>query len=311
MKAINVAKVPVVLIAMILMLRGVAFGQGGWTDDRTTVRLTTSTDKVGIGTSSPWELLTVFGADATIGIQVSGVSETGALNFKKPSGNGIIAQITSKHSGAEWSENGDLTFKVRNSGVSTDAMYIDKVGNVGIGTTNPGEKLEVSGGATKITNTGNGAVLLDLNTERHWQFKQFGTGESTALELKSIDGGGNKHFLITTDGGVGIGTTNPQTKLAVNGTITTKEVKVTNSGWSDFVFEDGYNLMPLAELEQSIKENGRLPGIPSSEEVAANGISLGEMQAKFLQKIEELTLYMIELKTENEELKERVTILEK
>jgi len=96
----------------------------------------------------------------------------------------------------------------------------------------------------------------------------------------------------------------------VDGTITAKEVVVTVEGWSDFVFEKDYNLMPLNEVEQHVKEKKHLPGIPSAEEVAADGVSVGEMQAKLLQKVEELTLYVIELKKENEQLKRRVAALE-
>jgi hypothetical protein len=95
--------------------------------------------------------------------------------------------------------------------VSTDA--------VGIGTTTPGAKLHVSGGPVTIANPGEGAVLLHLGTERHWELRQFGTGQSAALELASVGGGGNKDFIINTTGGVGIGTTNPQERLEVNGNI--------------------------------------------------------------------------------------------
>jgi hypothetical protein len=92
-------------------------------------------------------------------------------------------------------------------------------------------------------------------------------------------------------------------KLAVEGTIGAREIKVESSGWSDFVFEPDFDLPTLQEVENFIDQNGHLPDIPSSEDVEENGISLGEMDAKLLQKIEELTLYMIELKKENEEMK--------
>lgn len=112
-------------------------------------------------------------------------------------------------------------------------------------------------------------------------------------------------------GNVGIGTTSPQSELAVNGTITTKEVIVTQDGWPDFVFADNYNLIPLNKLEKHIKANKSLPGIPTEKEVLENGVSLGEMQAKLLEKVEELTLYVIDLKKENEELKTRISALER
>ena len=106
-------------------------------------------------------------------------------------------------------------------------------------------------------------------------------------------------------GNVGIGTLDPQGyKLAVNGTIRAKEIKV-DSDWADFVFKKGYKLPTLEEVEQHIGEKGTLPGVPSEEEVKANGVNLAETNALLLQKIEELTLYIIEMKKEINELKKR------
>ncbi len=98
-------------------------------------------------------------------------------------------------------------------------------------------------------------------------------------------------------GNVGIGTTHPKQKLSVNGAILAKEVVVStaSSNWPDYVFADEYKLSPLSEVDKFIKENKHLPNIPSAEEVAENGLTLGEMQKKQMEKIEELTLYLIQL----------------
>jgi len=112
--------------------------------------------------------------------------------------------------------------------------------------------------------------------------------------LFSWDSYGNRKMILTASGNLGIGITNPQNKLDVNGTIHSKEVKVDMDGWSDFVFKKEYNLPTLEEVEKHIKEKGHLENIPSEEEVLKNGINLGEMNTKLLQKIEELTLYSIE-----------------
>ncbi|WP_322932379.1 pyocin knob domain-containing protein [Bacteroides sp. CG01] len=106
-------------------------------------------------------------------------------------------------------------------------------------------------------------------------------------------------------GKIGIGTVNPSNELDVNGTIRAKEIKVV-SDWADFVFKKGYNLPSLKEVKRHIDENGTLPGVPSEKEVKANGVNLAETDVLLLQKIEELTLYIIDLKQEIEDLKSQI-----
>jgi hypothetical protein len=85
---------------------------------------------------------------------------------------------------------------------------------------------------------------------------------------------------------------------------------VTLTGWADFVFEENYRLMPLSQLEDYIRTHGHLPDIPSTEEATNGDISLGEIQTKLLQKIEEMTLHLIRLEKENEELWRRLKSLD-
>ncbi len=103
--------------------------------------------------------------------------------------------------------------------------------------------------------------------------------------------------------------------LAVNGTIYATEIKVKNynttTGWPDYVFKPNYDLKTLNEVDHYIKKNGHLPEMPSAKQINEEGVSIGEMQAKLLQKIEELTLYMIEMKKENEVLKKEIDQLKK
>ena len=114
-----------------------------------------------------------------------------------------------------------------------------------------------------------------------------------------------KSSSIYSIGNIGIGIEDPKERLEVNGTIRSKEVKIEATGWSDFVFDKNYDLPKLSDVEKHINEKQHLPGIPSEKEVLENGISVGEMQTKLLQKIEELTLYVIGLdkKIENQNVK--------
>ena len=89
------------------------------------------------------------------------------------------------------------------------------------------------------------------------------------------------------------------------GQVKTKEIVVTLEGWSDYVFDSGYRLMPLGELERYVNANKHLPNIPSATEVEKNGVNVGEMNALLLEKIEELTLYIIDLQKQIDELKNK------
>ncbi|MEY4927180.1 MAG: hypothetical protein RI894_1616 [Bacteroidota bacterium] len=127
-------------------------------------------------------------------------------------------------------------------------------------------------------------------------------------------GGGNYYMLLKDDGKIGMGI-DPGScqnafagnyRLYVKDGIMTEKVKVAvacSSNWADYVFAPNYNLAPLAEVETFIKANKHLPNVPSADELATSGLDLGAMQAKQMEKIEELTLYMIEMKKEIDALK--------
>lgn len=119
-------------------------------------------------------------------------------------------------------------------------------------------------------------------------------------------------FKISSTGNVGIGTLGSDTayKLSVNGKIRAKEIKV-EADWADFVFEEDYKLRSLNELEQFIQKNRHLPDIPTEKEVDAEGISLGVMNSKLLQKIEEQTLYILQLQKQLELVNKRLDKIEK
>jgi hypothetical protein len=141
-----------------------------------------------------------------------------------------------------------------------------------------------------------------------------------------IDYGGYLYFRATSGteysypvigfgptGNVSIGLSNStvKKKLTVYGSVVAEEVLVKSNVWADYVFNDNYRLKPLSEINTFIKENKRLPEIPSAAEVKEQeGVNLGEMQVKLLQKIEELTLYLIEQNEKIQTLESKINELE-
>ena len=197
-------------------------------------------------------------------------------------------------------------------------MTINPNGNVGIGTTNPKATLDVNGNIkikggnqdfsiSDIDDTdpvfgqhiNYGGIAINGNSGTNRQMFMFTDGQSNhnIFTITTSEDSGNNwdtKFVLKQNGNIGIGTTNIGSwKLAVNGNIRAKEIKV-ETGWSDFVFYDNYKLPTLQEVENHIKEKGHLKDIPSAKDVEENGIYLGEMDSKLLQKIEELTLYTIQ-----------------
>lgn len=143
-----------------------------------------------------------------------------------------------------------------------------------------------------------------------WTATNHGTHLIFSTTPNGASGAMTERVRITEVGNVGIGTTNPTQKLSVNGTIRAKEV-IVDTGWSDYVFAPDYRLAPLSEVEQHIKAEGHLPGIPSAAEVADHGITVGDMQSRLLAKIEELTLHQIEQEKRNSALQVEIATLKR
>ena len=172
---------------------------------------------------------------------------------------------------------------------STSATTNLRISNTGSGNTiNDGLLISTVNNASSITNKENSTLTL-------------GTNNATSMTLLA-----NNSVLI------GTAATPAGYKLYVQQGILTEKVKValtTSANWADFVFADNYNLQPLSEVESFIKQHKHLPGVPSADEVVANGLDLATMDAKLLEKIEELTLHMIQLEKEVNTLKAQNNLL--
>lgn len=174
-------------------------------------------------------------------------------------------------------------------------------GDVGIGTQSPAGRLSLAKQGSRTISLmfrcddgiENNEEYSTARIQAGWEAGQVAWNQGF-LKFDNTTAEGVYSTTMTLKGGnVGIGTTTPQSKLAVNGTITCKEVEVTLAGFPDYVFEDHYELMPLKAVEAFINTYGHLPNVPSAQEVEENGIGLGELNKILLEKVEELTLHLI------------------
>ncbi len=181
----------------------------------------------------------------------------------------------------------------------------DGSGNMGIGIATPSAQLHTTGTVrfAGLTNNSTAPRVITADASGNLSYRDastFGAGGSWTLSGANLLNSNTGSVLIGSLPAAGLPA---DSKLAVNGNIYAKKLKVTAANWSDYVFEPKYRLRPLHEVESYIKANKHLPDIPSASEVETNGIDVGENQALLLKKVEELTLYVISLKKEIEVLK--------
>ncbi len=212
--------------------------------------------------------------------------------------------------------------------LAQDAMFIDAEGRVGIGTGTPDQPLVIERDLVEPTvvvrNPGNigGATfrMQDDASGADFKFKSTGKagfkirdqryGRDVITVNAQTDASGRKAMYIDAAGNVGIGTDTDSAlaeALVVVGSIQADNIVTSPESlrWPDYVFNDDYALPTLPEVEAFVEEHHHLPGVPSANEVAANGIAVNEMIALHLEKIEQLTLYLIALEKENALLRSR------
>ena len=277
--------------------------------------------RLGVGTTSPQATLHVNGS-------IYGGEPFGATLLKSTIGYVTIGTASDERKNMQFTTdrsqfrfNKPLLSQVGAFGSTTNSLQLttnDSVrmtiqnGNVGIGVTNPQEALHINGA---LRGSGSYGSLLVKTTTGHLEF---GPMDSGYIRFKTNMSGyhfDKRLFLnsgqlisptnltfstktstlcmtMLTNGNIGIGTSSPNYKLDVNGTIRANEIIVNTTG-ADFVFAEDYKLRPLSEVKAFIQENKHLPEIKSAQEMQENGVGINELQTQLLQKIEELTLYII------------------
>ncbi|MEP2508344.1 MAG: hypothetical protein ABJH72_03265 [Reichenbachiella sp.] len=174
---------------------------------------------------------------------------------------------------------------------------------------NWGSAIEFYNMSNNITvNNLEGAKIISEASQYGWSHNlKFRVFQNNAFQNQiGIDA-----MTINTNGDIGIGTSTPDSKLTVAGDVHSREVKVTVNAGADFVFEDSYDLRSLEQTESFIKENKHLPEIASANDMVKGGLELGEMNIKLLQKIEEITLYLIDQNKKLEAQQAKIEELEK
>jgi hypothetical protein len=269
---------------------------------------------VGIGTTNPTEKLEING-----NLKISSTIQTrGSILFEGTYGKfnlhnclwaGQSLLLFPSKSDGSWDFDKQLEFNGDGSFRTNGDVHIGGNADDGVSKTTQvtglGHKLRI-GGVGSYTDEIWMAKYVPSNNYVDFRINIGGdnAGDDRFVVGTTFHGDGlfHTHLIVANDG-----------NMYLNGTAHVHEVKIETTEWADFVFRDDYRLKPLSEVNTFIKENKHLPEIPSATEIEENeGVNVGDMQVKLLQKIEELTLYLIqqdntiqELKSEIRELKEK------
>jgi len=269
---------------------------------------------LGNTTTAPVYLMTVENG-GNVGIGTGSAAAAGRLQVNAASDASTALRLGT----GGFSMNSSSLFQIDAPAVPGGRFIIGGDGSVGIGTTALNSRLTL---ALPANTSWDGSLtnafrIVSPNNGYYLDLKTYVASSGNVGYLFSAYG--YRGIAMTTDGKVGIGTLHPDAWLTVNGNIHSTEVKVdvTVPG-PDYVFEKDYTLPSLESVKSYIDQNKHLPEVPSAKEMEANGINLSEMNMLLLKKVEELTLYVIEMnkksihfQEENNELKNRIEILEK
>jgi hypothetical protein len=248
----------------------------------------------------------------------------GGITWKSGTRRRASIVATREHSDADFVGLAFFTQGTDGIGPIYESMRIRHNGNVGIGVADPTSKLVVAGNISstaklifrKLDGSGTAGIGMSGNGEN---VHLYGTSLIPSSDLAQNLGSSGLRFNNIYSGGLGrfegrvvIGATDAGTyRLAVEGQIGARSIKVTTAAWADYVFSPTYRLPSLYQTELFIQKNGHLPNVPSSEEIEKNGFVLEEMDAKLMEKIEELTLYMIQQQKQLDDQAEEIRLLKK
>ncbi len=292
--------------------------------------------KVGIGTNTPNSSSLLEIKSTTKGLLIPRMTQAQRTAIASPAAGLVVYQTDVNpgfysFDGTNW---GSASFWKRN--INNNNLFYT-LGNVGIGTGSPVSLLDVRGDETlggnlKFTSDAQSIQFANPGATPQPMMYMFQSGTTNTarmviahspsyptwgLQYTDLNdqfdflGAGTSRMTINlSNGNVGIGVTAPVYKLEVCGTIRAKEVRV-ETGWCDYVFEKNYKLKSIDELEQYINENKHLPGIAPASEVEKDGLKVAEMNKAMMEKIEELTLYVIQLSKDNKKLQQEIDTLKK
>lgn len=260
--------------------------------DGNTFYVDASANEIGIGTASPQNKLHIMGG-SDAGLEGGGYFQMGNIT-----GSNIVMDQNE--------------IMARRNGVASPLYFQNDGGEVSMGVSSGSLNAKLN-----IQDTGHQMYIRNENdTANDWWIGASAPTWSVGANKFIFDDDSNSNNpLLMLDGavdGVGINTNVIPNgyRFAVNGNIICEEVRVElESAWPDYVFKEDYRLRSIEELEKSIQENGHLPGIPSAKEVENEGLQLGDMQKRMMEKIEELSLYVIQQNKRIIELNNQMVLL--
>ncbi len=294
----------------------------------TGVNIGIGTNYYGTGLVSPIEKLTIgeLGGNFAVQDRRTAVSGKFTSGYKFYDYHGEAATFLLEHNGYLGSNTRALTLSINGA----EKIRMNSSGYIGIGSNYSGDKAVSPIEKLTVGEMGGNIAVQDRRTAvsgrfmTGYKFYDF-NGEAASVLLEhngylssnvramifSISG--EENMRINSQGNIGIGTTNPAHTLDVCGTIRASEIKVDLQGscGADFVFKDDYKLMDLKDLETFVRANQHLPEVAPEKEMLEDGVNINELQIKLLQKIEELTLYTIELNKKSEKQSNTIDNLEK